>query len=165
MITLDECRGWFEYDQENGGLIRRASAPFKLRWVVMASGYIHTNVRGKTHYAHRLVFLWHHGFIPSVVDHIDGDKGNNRIENLRAATHTQNKYNVPMRRNNTTGAKGVVFHPKCTRKPYQAKIAKHGRVFSFGYYATVEEAAKAYEAGAKRIAGEFARADIRKEVK
>ncbi len=129
----------------------------------MATGYLHTNIQGKTWYQHRLVWLFFNEDLPPVIDHIDGNKSNNRIENLRAADHTQNKHNVPKRRHNTTGAKGVVFHPKCTGKPYQAKIVSHGRTHSLGYYATVAEAAAAYEAGAKRIAGEFARPDFNNE--
>lgn len=165
MITYEECRAWFDYDEDSGHLVRKPTAPYRLHWVSMASGYIHTNVRGKTLYEHRLVFLWHKGYLPEVVDHRDQSKGNNRIGNLREATHTQNKYNVQKRSHNTTGAKGVVFHPLCTLKPYQAKIVKNGKTHSLGYYPTVELAAAAYAEGAKRIAGEFANPDFDNERK
>lgn len=165
MITRDEVLAWFVYSPTEGGLIRKASAPIKLTTYQLANGYQFRNVRGKTIYEHRLVWLFFNEELPQVIDHIDGNKSNNRIENLRAATHTQNKHNVPKRSHNTTGAKGVVFHPLCPIKPYQAKIVKHGRTHSLGYYATVEEAAAAYEIGAKRIAGEFAKSDFNNERK
>ena len=92
-----------------------------------------------------------------MIDHIDGDPSNNRIENLRACTNSQNQFNSQRKCHNRSGCKGVVFHPKCPRKPWQAKIAKAGRVFSLGYYTTLEEAAAAYAAGAAEHAGEFAR--------
>lgn len=160
MITYEECRAWFGYDDKNGGLVVREMAPFTLRPHVLKSGYVTRAARGKTMYEHRLVFLWHKGYCPPVVDHRDQSKGNNRIGNLRAATHTQNKHNVKKRRHNTTGAKGVVFHPKCRLKPYQAKIVKEGRTYSFGYFPTIEEAAKAYAEGANQVAGEFACPDF-----
>lgn len=94
-----------------------------------------------------------------MVDHIDGDPSNNRIENLRECTNAQNQYNGPRKCHNRSGHKGVVFHPRCPRKPWQAKIAKAGKVFSLGYYPTREEAAAAYAAGAEKHAGEFARAN------
>lgn len=160
MITHEEAKAWFDYDATTGRLVRKDGAPWKLTFYQLPTGYRHTSIKGKTCYEHRLVFLWHHGFVPKEVDHIDCDKTNIRIENLRAATPTQNRHNVRKRRHNTTGAKGVVFHPKCRLKPFQAKIAKGGRVFSFGYYASIEEAVKAYEIGAKRVAGDFARCDF-----
>lgn len=160
MVTYEEVRAWFTYT-EDGKLERKPTAPYKLRQARLPSGYLFTNVRGKTTYIHRLVWLWHHGWLPEVVDHIDRDKGNNRIENLRAATHTENKYNTDRKSHNTTGAKGVVFHKNCPRKPYQAKIVRNGRTHSLGYYPTVALAAAAYAKGAEEIAGEFANPDFR----
>lgn len=159
MITYQECRDWFDYDAEEGGLVARSSAPYLLRPFVLPTGYVSRNARGQTLYEHRLVFLWHHGYLPAVVDHRDRDKKNNRIGNLRAATHTQNKHNVPKRSHNTTGAKGVVFHPRCRTNPSQAKIVSRGKTYSLGYFPTVDLAAAAYAEGARRIAGEFAHSD------
>lgn len=142
MVTREEVLAWFVYSPTEGGLIRKASAPLKLTPYHLANGYQFRNVRGKTIYEHRLVWMFFNADTPPVIDHIDGNKSNN-----------------------TTGAKGVVFHPLCPLKPYQAKIVKHGRTHSLGYYATVEEAAAAYEIGAKRIAGEFAKSDFNNERK
>lgn len=59
---------------------------------------------------HRIVFMIHHGYIPEQVDHIDGNKSNNQIENLRASTATTNQYNKPRNTMSSSGAKGVYWH-------------------------------------------------------
>jgi hypothetical protein len=69
--------------------------------------YIYTGINKKIYANHRLIFMMHHGYMPSKVDHIDGNPHNNRIENLRAATHAQNCLNAKLRKDSKTGIKGV----------------------------------------------------------
>lgn len=57
------------------------------------AGYWVIWLNKKTHYTHRLIFLFHHGYLPEFIDHIDGDRSNCKIENLRAATRSQNNSN------------------------------------------------------------------------
>jgi len=59
-----------------------------------------------------LIFLYHHGYLPKFVDHIDGNKKNNRIENLREATKSQNAMNQKVSTRNTSGIKGVMWHKR-----------------------------------------------------
>ena len=66
----------------------------------------------KDYLAHRLIFMWHHGYLPESIDHINGDHSDNRIENLREAAHWQNMANSKLHSNNTTGVKGVYKHKK-----------------------------------------------------
>lgn len=133
--------------------------PYPWRSIGRDGRYLATTIKGVTYYLHRLVYQWHHFDVPEMVDHRDGDPSNNRIENLRACTNGQNQYNSRRKCNNASGHKGVVYHPKCTGKPWHAKINHNGRRISLGYHRTVEEAAAAYAAGASLIAGEFARKD------
>lgn len=56
-------------------------------------GYVRIGIDGKDYFAHRLAFLWVHGFMPDVVDHINGDRSDNRIANLRAASVMTNNRN------------------------------------------------------------------------
>jgi hypothetical protein len=91
-----------------------------------------------------------------MLDHIDGDPRNNRIENLRPCTNAQNQYNGPRKSHNKSGHKGVVFC-KGYRLPWRARIVVNKQVIELGHYATPEEAAAAYAEGAKQYAREFAR--------
>ena len=73
----------------------------------MLDGYYRVGIQKKAYKLHRVIFLWHHGYVPSEVDHIDGNKANNHIENLRSADTKVNKYNAGRRINNKSGCKNV----------------------------------------------------------
>jgi hypothetical protein len=100
------------------------------------------------------------------VDHVNGDGRDCRRGNLRLATKPQNAQNVPMRKTNTSGLRGV---SKITRhkngrevrlrKPWLAQIRADGRYEYLGLYATPEEASHAYEVARSRLHGAFARPD------
>lgn len=158
-MTQDEVRALFAYEPEAGMLRRVLGGKKEYPWrkIGRDGRYLAFSHANRTYYLHRLVWLYHTGEVPPMIDHIDGDTRNNRIENLRVCSPSQNQYNSKRKAHNRAGYKGVVFHPKCQRKPWQAKIAKAGRVHSLGYYATPEEAAEAYAKGAALHAGEFAR--------
>lgn len=157
-MTQDELKSMFVYEPETG-MLRRYSGgrkPYPWRRTGKNGKYLACSIGAECLYLHRGVFLYHHGYLPEHVDHIDRDTTNNRIENLRPATNAQNQYNGHRKINNRSGAKGVVFHPKCPIKPWQAKIVVDKRTVSLGYYPTVAQAANAYEQGAKHFAKAFA---------
>ena len=62
------------------------------------------------HWFHRAVFVYHNGYLPETIDHINGNKIDNRIENLRSASYSQNNSNIGLRKNNTSGIKGVSWN-------------------------------------------------------
>lgn len=70
---------------------------------------IHKGDKHKSYLVHRIIFLMHNGYLPEVVDHIDGNPLNNKIENLRAASLSQNQQNAKLAKTNTSGLKGVHF--------------------------------------------------------
>ena len=87
-----------------------------------------------------------------VVDHVNGDTLDNRKENLRLATRAENLRNRPKERSNTSGYKGVWRN----KKRWAASITYEGKQYHLGTYDTPEEAAQAYDAGAREYHGEFA---------
>jgi hypothetical protein len=64
-------------------------------------------IKTKHYYCSRLIFLWHNGYLPPIVDHRDRNKLNDKIENLRAATPSENSRNTPIRKNSTSKYLGV----------------------------------------------------------
>ena len=72
-------------------------------------GYRQVMIDYKLHRTHRLVFLYHHGYLPHKIDHIDNDPTNNKIENLRPVTTSENGYNSKLKSTNTSGVKGVTW--------------------------------------------------------
>jgi hypothetical protein len=91
-----------------------------------------------------------------IVDHCNGNGLDNRRSNLRLASAAQNCANRRRARNNTSGAKGVVFVAK--EGKFWARIMANGRRVSLGYYGTAEQASAAYQEASKRLHGEFGRA-------
>lgn len=88
------------------------------------TGYLETAINQERYLVHRLVFLYHRGFFPDFVDHINGDREDNRIDNLREATHSQNMMNVKISKNNNSGSsvKGVYKHGKKGRWRVQVMV-------------------------------------------
>lgn len=120
------------------------------------NGYVSITISNKTYLAHRLAYKMHYGLDPvDLVDHIDGDRSNNCISNLRDATTSQNLRNTGLRKTNTSGFKGVSWDLK--KKKWRAYIMYDGKRIHLGYYRTKEESALAYEKAAKEYYGEFAR--------
>lgn len=108
----------------------------------------------KRHYlAHRLAFLWMTGKFPKLVDHKDGNPLNNRWENLREASVSQNQQNRKVSSNNKIGLKGVSPEGKA----FVARLTINGRKIRIGRFRTAEEAHVAYQKAAKEHYGEFAR--------
>ena len=97
----------------------------------------------------------HHGYLPKYVDHIDGNRLNNRIENLRPATAIENAYNCKMSKNNTSGVKGVSWN-KGTKK-WEANINIAGVRFNLGHFETLEKAKEAIDVCRTEAHGKFAR--------
>jgi len=110
----------------------------------------------KLYKEHRLIWIFHFGEIPKgiQIDHIDLDKSNNRIENLRLATRSQNRGNLIAYKNTTSGLKGVHFHKR--QNKWTASIQKENVSKHLGSFDTKVEASEAYKQAALELFGEFA---------
>jgi len=118
-------------------------------------GYINVKYRGRAVKLHRVIFLAHHGYLPEQVDHIDGDRANNRIGNLRAATNAQNSRNGCLRSTNASGVKNVSWYKD--RQKWRVQLRVNGRNAFFGFFDTLEEAADVARRERQTAYGEFAR--------
>jgi hypothetical protein len=120
-------------------------------------GYIQINVDNSGYLAHRLVWLYVHGRWPiSQIDHINLIQSDNRLANLREATHAENARNCePLSIANKSGYRGVYWNTQ--KKKWEARIRVGGPSIYLGRYNTKEEAAAAYRAAAIQYHGAFAR--------
>jgi hypothetical protein len=116
-------------------------------------GYLQIQWNRKLFVAHKLIFAYHHGWTPPIVDHIDGDISNNKIENLRAATVSENQCNAKRRSNNSSGYKNVRKHGR----KWQVCIIKDGRRHYYGCYEDPQEAAIIAQRAREKLHGTFAR--------
>lgn len=89
------------------------------------------------------------------VDHIDGNGLNCCRSNLRLCTMTQNNQNARVRSDNTSGHKGVVWHPASSK--WRARISVNGKMKHIGIYVNIEDAVAAYRSAALNYYGEFSR--------
>ena len=151
--------GFDNYFVSNFGNVKNCKTNKILKPVNHRQGYkqigLTKNGKCKTFKVHRLVgiaFLENPDNKP-MIDHIDENKSNNNIKNLRWATNQENQSNQGKRINNTSGYKGITFNKHANK--YKAQININGKNKHLGYYETAEEASKAYEAKAKQIHKEF----------
>ena len=105
--------------------------------------------------AHRIIFLMHHGYLPKEIDHIDGNPSNNRIENLRSATHAENLRNGKVRCNSASGITGVSFHKRTGK--WAAGIRVDGKWKYLGVFPDKSLAAEVRREAEVKHFGEFVR--------
>lgn len=144
-------RGDRRWDSRHAG----KSAGYLWRARALGVAYRMIGIFGYPFYAHRLAWLYMTGKWPTKqVDHTDGDGLNNRWNNLRQATNSQNHANIGPRRDNTVGLKGVT---RVRGKRFQAQITVRGNVRYLGTFKTPEESHAVYHAAAMGAFGKFAR--------
>ena len=166
-VTQAELKELFDYDPINGGLLhkteRHNGRAFTYRngqsRIGQRAGYEHSggymalcipNHPGVLE--HKAVYFWHTGDYPRMLDHIDGNKQNNRIENLRPANYAQNMANIKKKKKKSGLPSGItkVFGR------YKAEFAYGGITYDLGLYDTPENAYNAYCENHYKIRGEFA---------
>lgn len=117
--------------------------------------YKQVYIFNKRYFLHRIIFMLHHGHISDQIDHIDGNPSNNKIENLRAVTNSQNQLNKKISSKNKTGYKGVSVHTQTGR--YFVRLKINGVEKSFGLYEDLELAGLVAQMAREKYHGEFAR--------
>jgi len=159
-MLVVQVRELFYY--EDGHLynrVDRSSLAKKDRRVgnLKPDGYLRVVVEGKYYVVHRLIYLYHHGYLPEFLDHIDRDRTNNRIENLRECTPAENSRNACPRRGSASNFKGVGREGD---SKWRATVKMDDVNYYLGAFDTEEEAALAYNKKALELHGEFAYLNI-----
>ena len=118
------------------------------------NGYVQIKLNGKDYRAHRLIFLMHNGWLPEFIDHIDTNRSNNRIENLRAATKAQNGHNFGVSTHNKSGYRNVYWSDKDNR--WRVHLRCNGKRISCGSFTKLIDAVEAAQDARSKYHGEFA---------
>ena len=145
-LTAKRLRELLDYDKETGEFQWRISRGSAKAGDIAGSGnalsYAVIRVDRESYLAHRMAWLHVYGEWPDdEIDHINGIQNDNRIENLRAATHAENGQNLPIRSNNTSKHTGVCWHKR--RRKWQSRIVVNGVARYLGYFADFDKAVTA----------------------
>lgn len=158
-ISADMVRELFGYDPATGVLTINTQRGGKkvgdIAGCKRSDGYIITAIRNRLIFAHRVAWCHYYGEWPKqLIDHINMDRSDNRIANLRDCSKSYNNANTGPRRNNTSGYKGVV-----QKGPnlWIAQIRAFNKVRGLGYFDDPLKAKAAYDKAAQEAFGEFAR--------
>ena len=163
-LTAEYLRKALSYDHETGvfrwkwreghrGCLN-ARQTDKIAGAVNGDGYVLININHRTYKAHRLAWLYIHGFWPiNDIDHINGERTDNRIANLREATRQENTHNRKINKNNSTGITGVNWDKQ--HQKYRVRIKDN----HIGLFTTLEAAATARAAAEIKYFGEFRRSE------
>lgn len=158
MLTAKRLREVLIYDPQTGHFFwRQKRSHFRAgdRAGTPKEGYTKIAIDGRQYRAARLAWLFVYGRFPdSPLDHINRNRADDRIANLREATQSQNNANASIRSDNASGYRGVYFCARTQR--WAAKIQRDGRCSFLGRHPTPELAAAAYDAAAIKQYGEFA---------
>ncbi len=157
---LAEVRRLMNYRPAEGGFVQIALAPRQPKYMLgrqvgheSGRGYLMAHVLGHSIAVHRLVWLWHHAALPSaMIDHINRDRKDNRIENLRLVTAAQNVWN----RVRKEGGHGQGVSPN-GHGHYVARMQPPGKreKIYLGTYDTPQEAAAAYVGASVALHGDY----------
>lgn len=157
MELRDRLLELFNYDPETGQFTNwcsrgrakegaRAGSPTR-------HGYRRIIVDYEKHYEHRLAWLYVYGYLPNELDHIDGDRSNNAITNLRECSRTENNFN----REPYAGRSGLTGAYLDKRNlQWYSKIQVRGQIIWLGNFSSAEEAHEAYTSAVLKYAEEFA---------
>lgn len=158
--ALKEARRLYRYDTESGKLIWLVKTGDKVivgrtAGATDPRGCVSVRILGHLFKAHRVIWAMQYGRWPiSEIDHINGDCGDNHLENLREANRSEQMRNTKRPSHNTSGFKGVSWEKR--RRKWRAYIKTNGKVIHLGLFEDPEKAHAVYKITAKHLFGDFA---------
>lgn len=163
--SLERLRAALDYNPETGVFTWRRRDDMPAKWntryagkragAVFPNGYRRIAIDDNLYYAQRLAWFYVTGEWPDEVDHRNGVRGDDRLENLRPASHAQNIANTGLTARNKSGLKGV--HWKADSRKWRASIRVDGKSVSLGHFDCPAAGHFAYLVAADKHHGQFAR--------
>lgn len=153
-LLQKDLKSIFEYDPLTGILRwkngRSNMVKGSIAGCVSCAGYKSITIDSKTYRLHRVIWIFMFGHIPEgfYIDHINGNKIDNRLENLRLVTNSQNQQNRPAPKNSSSGYRGVTWHKQAGK--WMARICCNNQRKTIGFFDTSEAAYEAYKEEAKK---------------
>ena len=145
MITQKQLKELLDYNKDTGIFTWKKRTSNRIKVGNPAgnkhgNGYIEMCILKQRHLAHRLAWLYEYGELPKLIDHINGNREDNRICNLRPASYAENAYNSKIRSDNKSGVRCVSWDE--VRQSWEVRIKLDGKLKHFGNYKDLDEAAK-----------------------
>jgi len=158
-LTIERLKTVFHYDLETGvftNLVQRAQCyPGKIVGTQNQSGHLLIAIDGKRYLAHLLAWFYIYGYWPkSMIDHKNNIPQDNSWSNLRLANKSLNAANSKIRKDSSSGFKGVSWDRR--RLKWRANIVVNGKQIYLGYFVEAEMAHQSYCKAAQKFYGEFA---------
>ena len=157
MLTQDYLKSIFEYNSETGIFTRKISKGNCKAGSIANSknhkNYIVIKINNKNYLGHRLAWLYIHGYMPILIDHINCNPSDNRLCNLREATLNQNQHNRKVNKNSKSQHKNIFFNKK--RNKFQVIIQVNGVQKMIGRYESLDEAIIAAQNARIEYHGDF----------
>ncbi len=152
-LTSNKLKEVASYDPETGLFFRLVKVSNVSAGNVLPkpsrNGYFRMRIDGRLYYMHRLAWLYVNGAWPkNLIDHVDGIKTNNKIDNLREAAFFENFQNITIKSKAASGLRGAYLDKASGR--WQSKILFRGKRISNGYFDTAELAHAAYVEAKRR---------------
>lgn len=152
LLSYDPAAGTFHWLQRRGWVPAGAKAG-----TIGRDGYVKINVFGWPRKAHRIAWLLASGEWPPAnvdIDHINGNRADNRLANLRLASRAQNSWNSHAHNDSLHGFKGLTWIHG--RQKWQVRICVHGSRKTLGHFTSLEDAQAVYRDAARHFFGEYA---------
>lgn len=157
-LSQAELKSVLSYNTETGEFLWKKTGKGKRPNLAVGTynrmGYIIITLNYQRYMAHRLAWLYVHGYFPQELDHIDRNPGNNAIVNLRVATHPQNIVNSKTRTDNTSGCPGVCWDRQKLKWKVQISFSGAKRIQK--HFRDFDEAVEFYKQTARDLFKEFA---------
>lgn len=148
IVNVDFIKSYISYDAESGKFYRLRVVNDKENhlWRIgkeignpSSNGYLDISIGNQKWTAHKLAWLISYGYYPDMIDHINGDKQDNRLSNLRLSDSLQNMRNRGKNKNNSSGYNGVYLNGS----KYRARIKINGKLINLGTFDSIEDAVNA----------------------